>query len=114
MQPLAPDTWRAFADLVEQHNSVFSRCWCASFRSLSRDKDRTYGAIVISSANSSSTGGARALVFNGGGVASRDGHREAPEHPSSAEVRSRPRSAPDYRIACVFVDQRCSTAASLR
>jgi hypothetical protein len=42
IQPLAPGTWRAFADLVERHNGVFGGCWCTYFHSLSRDKDRTY------------------------------------------------------------------------
>jgi hypothetical protein len=42
IRPLAPDTWRAFADLVERHNGVFGGCWCTWFHSLSRDKDRTY------------------------------------------------------------------------
>ena len=42
IRPLAPDTWRAFADLVERHNGVFGGCWCTYFHSLSRDKDRTY------------------------------------------------------------------------
>ena len=42
IRPLAPDTWRAFADLVERHNGVFGGCWCTWFHTLSRDKDRTY------------------------------------------------------------------------
>ena len=42
IRPLAPDTWRAFADLVERHNGVFGGCWCTYFHSLSRDKERTY------------------------------------------------------------------------
>ena len=42
IRPLAPDTWRAFADLVERHNGVFGGCWCTYFHSLSRDPDRTY------------------------------------------------------------------------
>jgi hypothetical protein len=28
IRPLAPDTWREFADLVERHHGVFGGCWC--------------------------------------------------------------------------------------
>ena len=30
-KPLSPDTWPAFARLVEKHNGIFGGCWCISF-----------------------------------------------------------------------------------
>jgi hypothetical protein len=30
-KPLTPDTWPAFARLVEKHNGIFGGCWCISF-----------------------------------------------------------------------------------
>jgi hypothetical protein len=31
VKPLNPDTWDAFARLVERHNGVWSGCWCTWF-----------------------------------------------------------------------------------
>lgn len=31
IRPLSPDTWDAFADLVERHNGIFGGCWCIYF-----------------------------------------------------------------------------------
>ncbi len=29
--PLSPETWPAFAELVERHNGVWGGCWCVEF-----------------------------------------------------------------------------------
>lgn len=31
VEPLGPDTWDAFAALVERHNGIFGGCWCTYF-----------------------------------------------------------------------------------
>ncbi|HSM45585.1 MAG TPA: GNAT family N-acetyltransferase, partial [Acidimicrobiia bacterium] len=31
VEPLRPDTWDAFARLVERHNGVWGGCWCLWF-----------------------------------------------------------------------------------
>lgn len=31
IRPLAPDTWDAFAALVDRHNGIFGGCWCTWF-----------------------------------------------------------------------------------
>src|SRR4029078_1316928 len=42
VRPLPPDTWDAFADLVERHNGVFGGCWCTWFQTMPSEKTRTY------------------------------------------------------------------------
>jgi hypothetical protein len=31
VKPHGPDSWDAFAQLVERHNGVWNGCWCAWF-----------------------------------------------------------------------------------
>ena len=31
VRPLTPETWDAFAALVERHNGIFGGCWCIWF-----------------------------------------------------------------------------------
>lgn len=40
-QPLSPDTWDAFARLVEAHNGVWGGCWCIGFHVEGLPSDRT-------------------------------------------------------------------------
>ena len=68
IRPLAPDTWPAFADLVARHNGVFGGCWCTSFHTLSKDKDkdRTYDSNRDLKCQLVENGRAHAaLVFHG-------------------------------------------------
>lgn len=37
VRPLGPETWDAFARLVEKHNGVWGGCWCLSFHPESPD-----------------------------------------------------------------------------
>ncbi|HEU0287874.1 MAG TPA: GNAT family N-acetyltransferase, partial [Nocardioidaceae bacterium] len=42
VRPLTPDTWDAFARMMERHNGVFGGCWCTYFHTFSSEK--TYSA----------------------------------------------------------------------
>jgi hypothetical protein len=41
VKPLAPDTWDAFARLLERHNGVFGGCWCTWFHTFHGEKTFT-------------------------------------------------------------------------
>ncbi len=38
VRALSPETWDAFADLVERHNGVFGGCWCTYFQTMHDEK----------------------------------------------------------------------------
>ena len=44
VRALAPDTWEAYAAMVERHNGVFGGCWCTWFHTMNAEKERTYEA----------------------------------------------------------------------
>ena len=110
IRPLAPDTWRAFADLVERHNGVFGGCWCTYFHSLSRDKDRTYESNRDLKFQLVEHGRAHAaLVFDGDEAvawAEFGPPGELPNIHHRQEYEAGLVTAPDYRITCIFVDRR--------
>ena len=110
IRPLAPDTWRAFADLVERHNGVFGGCWCTYFHSLSRDKDRTYESNRDLKCQLVEHGRAHAaLVFDGDEAvawAEFGPPGELPNIHHRQEYEAGLVTAPDYRITCIFVDRR--------
>ena len=107
IRPLAPDTWRAFADLVERHNGVFGGCWCTYFHSLSRDKDRTYESNRDLKCQLVERGRAHAaLVFDGddcAGWCQFGSPEEVPRIKSRAQYEKGATTQPDWRIACNFV-----------
>ena len=107
IRPLAPDTWRAFADLVERHNGVFGGCWCTYFHSLSRDKDRTYESNRDLKCQLVEHGRAHAaLVFDGddcAGWCQFGSPEEVPRIKSRAQYEKGATTQPDWRIACNFV-----------
>lgn len=39
IQPLTPDTWPAFAALVERHGGIFGGCWCVGFHACGLTRD---------------------------------------------------------------------------
>lgn len=64
VKPLSPETWDAYADLIERHNGIWGGCWCLQFhpkssergislegnRALKQrlvDEDRAHAAVVF-------------------------------------------------------------------
>ena len=41
VEPLGPNTWDAFARLLERHNGVFGGCWCTDFHTFHGEKTFT-------------------------------------------------------------------------
>ncbi len=110
IEPLTPDTWPAFAALVERNNGLFASCWCAyfhchpdpperkelgnrAFKQKLVEEDRTHAA----------------LVFDGDGAIAWAQFGTVEELPNIQHRKEWERTVderPDYRITCVFVDKR--------
>jgi GNAT superfamily N-acetyltransferase len=108
-KPLSPDTWPAFARLVEKHNGIFGGCWCISFhldpvgekvpskyyRKMKETRVRERRAHA-------------ALVFDGRDAVGWCQFGPTAELPN---IRSRKayeeglKESPDWRITCFFVDR---------
>ena len=110
IRPLAPDTWPAFAGLVERHNGVFGGCWCTYFHSLTRDKDRTYESNRDLKCQLVEDGRAHAaLVFDGNEAVAWAEYGPPGELPNihhRQDYEAGLVEAPDYRVTCIFVDRR--------
>jgi hypothetical protein len=118
IRPLAPDTWRAFADLVERHNGVFGGCWCTYFQTMSDQK--TYDADDNRSLKQRLVEEGRAhaaLVMDGDEAVAwaQFGPRgELPNIYHRKEYEEAGDPAPDFRITCMFVDKRYRRRQVLR
>ena len=110
VKPLAPDTWDAYARLMERHNGVFGGCWCTYFHTMSAEK--TYPAEDNRALKQQLVNEDRAhaaLVFDGDEAVAWCQYGSPAELPNiyhrkqyEAEL-DRP---PDYRITCMFVDKK--------
>ncbi len=110
VRALAPDTWDAFAELVERHNGVFGGCWCTYFQTLHEEKtfDRESNRALKERLVREGRAHA-ALVFDGdvavgwaefGSCAELPNIYHRQQYDAEADLR------PDYRITCLFTDKR--------
>lgn len=105
--PLGPDTWPAFAELVQRNNGVYGGCWCIGYhpecgqkldhRAVKRERvltDRAHAALVVDE----------------DGIAQGWAQYGSPEELSGIKHKraydKEPPPLPDWRITCVFVDKR--------
>ncbi|WP_052465917.1 GNAT family N-acetyltransferase [Mobilicoccus massiliensis] len=105
--PLGPDTWDAFAELVERNNGIFGGCWCIGFhpecgqridhRQAKRDR------VMRDAAHA-------ALVLDADGLAQGWAQYGDPEELAGIKHKraydKEPPPRPDWRITCIFVDKR--------
>jgi len=108
-QPLSPETWPAFARLVEKHNGIFGGCWCISFHLGPDDGKRTAAEYRAMKEARVRDGRAHAaLVFDGENAVGWCQFGPTEELPN---IRSRKayeeglRRLPDWRITCFFIDR---------
>ena len=106
-RPLGPDTWDAFAELVERNNGVFGGCWCMGWhadfrggvdhRTAKEDRIRTGRAHA-------------ALVLDRDGVAQGwcqyGSPAELPRIKHRREYEKDTPPQPDWRVTCFYVDSR--------
>ena len=110
IRPLSPDTWDAFADLVERHNGIFGGCWCIYFhpdcaeRGQSAQGNRELKKQLVSGGQAHA-----ALVMIGDEAVAWAEYGTPAELPNIHHRKQYLAEAdlePDYRITCIFVDKR--------
>jgi GNAT superfamily N-acetyltransferase len=110
IRALAPDTWDAFADLVERHNGVFGGCWCTYFQTMHEEKtfdrqsNRELKERLVREGRAHAS-----LVFDGEtavGWAEFGSCAELPNIYHRKQYDEETDLRPDYRITCIFVDKR--------
>jgi GNAT superfamily N-acetyltransferase len=108
-RPLNPDTWPAFARLVEKHNGIFGGCWCIAFHLGPGEGKLGAAAYRAMKEGRVREGRAHAaLVFNGSDCVGWCQFGPTAELPN---IRSRKAyeegldALPDWRITCFFVDR---------
>jgi GNAT superfamily N-acetyltransferase len=106
---LSPDTWDAFAALVERHNGVWNGCWCTWFiapkaeRRVSGLSNREFKQRCVQKGTNHA-----ALVFEGEraiGWCEFGPPAELPHIYHRKQYGAETARLPDYRITCFFVDR---------
>ena len=106
---LTPDTWPAFARLVEKHGGIFGGCWCIAFHLAPGEGKRGAAAYRAMKEERVREGRAHAaLVFDGPNAVGWCQFGPTAELPN---IRSKKvydeglRQLPDWRITCFFIDR---------
>src|SRR4051812_2210587 len=109
VRPLAPETWDAFAALVERHNGIFGGCWCIFFHPDCEERGQGYDGNRALKRKLVEQGRAHAaLVFDDDRAVAWcewGTPEELPNihHRKDYEARGEP--LPDYRLTCIFIDK---------
>ena len=110
VRALGPDTWEAFADLVERHNGVFGGCWCTWFQTMHAEKTfKTESNRELKERFVREGRAHAALVFDGDMAVAWAEFGSCAELPNIYHRKQYDEEAdlhPDYRITCVFVDKK--------
>lgn len=106
VKPLKPDTWGAFAELVERHGGVWGGCWCMEFHPDGKTRDSKRRGSKECRVREGTAHAA--LVFDGPrcvGWCQFGSPEELPriKHRKAYELVVGGR--PDWRITCFFVDK---------
>ena len=109
VRPLGPDTWEAYAALIERHNGVFGGCWCTWFHTMPDEKSRTYDGNRDLKQRLVHEGRAHAaVVFDGDeaiGWCQYGSPDELPNIHHRKQYLAEADVLPDYRLTCIFVDR---------
>jgi GNAT superfamily N-acetyltransferase len=110
IKPLAPDTWDAYARLIERNSGLFGGCWCTWFHLHPEPPERKelgnreFKKKLVEAGQTHA-----ALVFDADEAIAWAQFGTVTELPNihhrkqwEAETEQRP----DYRITCLFVDKR--------
>jgi GNAT superfamily N-acetyltransferase len=108
-KPLTPQTWPAFARLVEKHHGIFGGCWCIAFHLVPGEGHRGAAAYRAMKEARVRAGTAHAaLVFDGPeavGWCQFGPTAELPNIRSKKAYDEGLRKLPDWRITCFFIDR---------
>ena len=109
VKPLTPDTWDAFARMVERHNGVFGGCWCTFFHTFEAEKTHTADGNRDLKQRLVDEGRAHAaLVFDGDEAVAWCQYGAPEELPNiyhRKQYEAELDRLPDYRITCMFVSK---------
>jgi GNAT superfamily N-acetyltransferase len=109
IKPLTPDTWGAFAQLVERHNGVWGGCWCTWFHPDRAEKGSGAEGNRALKQQLVNEGRAHAALVFHGAVAVGWCQYGCPEELSRIYHRKEYEAGlvklPDYRLTCLFVDK---------
>jgi GNAT superfamily N-acetyltransferase len=110
IRALTPETWDAFADLVERHNGVWGGCWCTFFHTSTAEKTFTVEGNRALKHQLVTEGRAHAaLVFDGEvavGWCEYGPPAELPNINHRKQYDAAGGTPPDYRLTCFFIDKR--------
>lgn len=110
VKALTPETWDAFARLVERHNGVFGGCWCTWFHTFSAEKTFTAEGNRALKERLVHEGRAHAaLVFDADEAVAWCEYGSPDELPNMyhrKQYEVELDRLPDYRITCMFVDKK--------
>ncbi len=110
IQRLTPQTWDAFAGLVERHNGIFGGCWCTYFHAECADRQPGYEGSRAMKKMLVEAGEAHAalVMIDGEAIAwaQYGTPEELPNIHHSKQYLAEADVMPDYRITCIFVDKR--------
>jgi len=110
VEALAPNTWGAFARMMERHNGVFGGCWCTYFHTMHNEKtfdaddNRALKRRLVLEGRAHA-----ALVFDGDEAVAWCEYGSPVELPNiyhRKQYEAALDTLPDYRITCIFVDKR--------
>jgi GNAT superfamily N-acetyltransferase len=109
VRALTPETWDAFAALVEKHNGIFGGCWCIWFHPDGPERGQGYEANRSLKRTYVEQGRAHAaLVFDGDQAVAWCEYGTPEELPNihhRKDYESAGDSPPDYRLTCIFIDR---------
>ena len=110
IEALTPQTWEAYARLMERHNGVFGGCWCTYFQTMHDDK--TFDADDNRSLKQGLVDEGRAhaaLVLDGTEAVAWAQYGSPEELPNIYHRKQYDETLdvlPDYRVTCIFVDKK--------
>ena len=110
IQPLAIETWNAFAGLVERHNGIFGGCWCTYFHPECAEREPGCEGSRTMQKHLVEAGEAHAALVMIGDEAIAWAQYGTPDELPNIHHRKQYLAeadiTPDYRITCIFVDKR--------
>ena len=109
VRALTPETWDAFAAMVERHHGIFGGCWCIWFhpmcaeRGQGADANRALKQRLVGEGKAHAAlvlDGERAVAWCEFGTP-----EELPNIHHRKDYEAGLEQLPDYRLTCIFIDK---------
>jgi GNAT superfamily N-acetyltransferase len=110
VKALTPETWPAYAAMIERHGGIFGGCWCIWFAASGAERTGSYeGNRAVKEQQVRAGRGHAAIVFDGDEAVAWCQYGTPEELPYIYHRKQYLDTAtrlPDYRLTCLFVDKR--------